>query len=203
MSPERVLVLACGALAKELLDVVQRNRLDHVTADFLPAKLHNTPNLIPAAVGRRLKRGDYDYALVGYGDCGTAGALDAVLEEFDAERLPGAHCYEFFATGNVFASMHDDVPGTFYLTDFLVRHFDRLVWRGLGLDRHPDLLDAYFGNYERIMYLSQFASPDLVEDAERCANKLGLAFEHRDVGLGDLETTLIGLPGIRKAAQPV
>lgn len=203
MSPERVLVLACGALAREVSDLARRNRLNHVTVGFLPAKLHNTPALIPAAVGRRLKRGDYDYALVGYGDCGTAGKLDAVLANFNAERLLGAHCYEFFAAGNVFASMHADVPGTFYLTDFLVRHFDRLVWRGLGLHRHPELLDAYFGNYERVMYLSQFASPDLVVEARRCADKLGLRFEHLHVGLGDLEVALLDLPGVAMPAERV
>ena len=192
MPPDRVLVLGCGALAKELLDVVRRNRLDHVTVECLPAKLHNTPAQIPGAVARRLARGGYDRALIGYGDCGTAGALDAVLEQFGAERLPGAHCYEFFATGDVFAAIHDDDPRTFYLTDFLVRQFDRVVWAGLKLDRHPELLDAYFGNYRRVVYLSQFEDPDMVGRARRCADKLGLQFEHRHVGLGELETDLIG-----------
>ena len=198
MPPEQLLVLGCGALAKELLEVVGRNRLDHVTVECLPAKLHNTPAQIPAAVAQRLAAGGYDRALIGYGDCGTAGALDVVLEEFGADRLPGAHCYEFFATGNVFASIHDDDPGTFYLTDFLVRHFHRLVWKGLGLDRHPQLLADYFGNYRRVVYLSQFDNPDMVELARECADKLGLQFEHRSVGLGDLETELIEFSSTRR-----
>ncbi|MEE9178093.1 MAG: DUF1638 domain-containing protein [Acidimicrobiia bacterium] len=192
MQPDRVLLLGCGALAKEMADVVLQNRLDHVTVECLPAKLHNTPAEIPRAVAGRLASGGYDRALIAYGDCGTAGALDAVLEEFGAERLAGAHCYEFFARSDVFTAIHDDDPRTFYLTDFLVRHFDRLVWAGLKLDRHPELLEAYFGNYVRVMYLSQFDSSDMVDRARRCADKLGLRFEHRHVGLGELETKLIG-----------
>jgi uncharacterized protein DUF1638 len=192
VQPDHVLVLGCGALAKEMADVVARNRLDHVTVECLPAKLHNTPAEIPRAVANRLARGGYDRALIGYGDCGTAGALDAVLDEFGAERLAGAHCYEFFASSDVFAAIHDDDPRTFYLTYFLARHFDRLVWAGLKLDRHPELLEAYFGNYRRVVYLSQFKSLDLVERARLCADKLGLRFEHRHVGLGELETKLIG-----------
>ncbi len=203
MQPERVLVLGCGALAKELADVVRRNRLDHVTVECLPAKLHNTPAQIPGAVAHRLARGGYDRVLIGYGDCGTAGALDVVLEEFGAERLPGAHCYEFFATGDVFAAIHDDDPGTFYLTDFLVRHFDRLVWAGLKLDRHPELLDAYFGNYRRVVYLSQFDNPDMVARARQCADKLGLRFEHSHVGFGELETELIRFSRARRAEAAV
>ena len=196
---EKILVLGCGALARELLDVVRRNGLDNVTVECLPAKYHNTPSLIPGAVAKRLERGGFDRALIGYGDCGTGGALDAVLEEFGAERLPGAHCYEFFATGDVFAGIHDDDPRTFYLTDFLARNFDRLVWTGLGLDRHPELLDAYFGNYRRVVYLSQLDDKDTVAAAQRGAARLGLEFEHRRVGLGDLETEIVEFSQIRTA----
>jgi len=199
MSPERVLVLACGALAAELLDVVNRNRLDHVTVEFVPSRLHNTPALIPGAVSRRLARGGYDRAIIGYGDCGTAGALDAVLENFDAERLPGAHCYEFFSTGSLFASFQDDTPGTFYLTDFLVRHFHRLVWESLGLDRHPELLATYFGSYQRVLYVSQFEDSGLMLEAQRCAERLGLNFEHHHVGLGNLEASLSCLSSTARA----
>jgi len=128
---------------------------------------------------------------VGYADCGTGGALDAVLEAKGVERLPGAHCYEFFATSDVFESLSEQEPGTFYLTDFLVRHFDRLVWRGLGLDRWPHLRDDYFGNYKRLVYLSQVRTPDLVDRAKAAASRLGLEFEHRPVGYGDLATSLV------------
>lgn len=190
---DRLLVIACGALAKELLDVVRLNSLDWVDVECLPARLHNTPDLIPAAVEERLDfaLGRYREVFVGYADCGTGGMLDKVLEARGVERLPGAHCYEFFATNGVFASLHDKEPGTFYLTDFLVRHFERLVWAGLGLDRWPQLRDDYFGNYQRLVYLSQIGTPDLVERAEAAASRLGLDFEHRPVGYGDLATSLV------------
>jgi hypothetical protein len=190
---DRLLVIACGALARELLDVIRLNSLDWVDVECLPASLHNTPDLIPAAVEARLDSalGSYREVLVGYADCGTGGKLDSVLEARGVERLPGAHCYEFFATSDVFASLHDQEPGTFYLTDFLARHFDRLVWNGLGLDRWPQLRDDYFGNYRRLVYLSQIDSPDLVDRARAAASGLGLAFEQRRVGYGDLATTLV------------
>jgi hypothetical protein len=117
--------------------------------------------------------------------------LDRVLEERGIERLPGAHCYEFYATSPRFAALHDREPGTFYLTDFLTRHFDRLVWAGLGLDRWPELREHYFGNYRRLVYLSQVESDDLIESARNAAARLGLEFEHRHVGYGDLATTLV------------
>jgi hypothetical protein len=188
-----VLVIACGALAKEVLDVVRVNSLDWVDVECLPSRLHNTPDLIPAAVAQRIDSGleRYREVFVGYADCGTGGALDAVLEARGVERLPGAHCYEFFATSDVFQSLSEQEPGTFYLTDFLVRHFDRLVWRGLGLDRWPHLRDDYFGNYRRLVYLSQIETPDLIARAKIAASRLGLAFEHRSVGYGDLTTGLV------------
>jgi hypothetical protein len=190
---DRLLVIACGALAKELLDVIRLNSLDWVDVECLPARLHNTPDLIPAAVEERLDSalGRYREVLVGYADCGTGGKLDSVLEARGVERLPGAHCYEFFATSDVFASLHDQEPGTFYLTDFLARHFDRLVWKGLGLDRWPQLRDDYFANYRRLVYLSQIDSPELVERARTAASRLGLGFEQTRVGYGDLATSLV------------
>ncbi len=188
-----VLVIACGALAKEILEVVRVNSLDWVDVECLPSRLHNTPDRIPAAIAEKVDSGleRYREVFVGYADCGTGGALDAVLEERGVERLPGAHCYEFFATSDVFESLSEQEPGTFYLTDFLVRHFDRLVWRGLGLDRWPHLRDDYFGNYKRLVYLSQVETPDLIARAELAASRLSLAFEHRPVGYGDLATSLV------------
>jgi hypothetical protein len=189
----RLLVIACGALAREIRQVISLNSLDWVDLECLPASLHNTPDRIPAAVEERLDgaAGRYRDVFVGYADCGTGGRLDRVLEARGVERLPGAHCYEFFATSPVFTSLHDEEPGTFYLTDFLVKHFDRLVWAGLGLDRWPHLLDDYFGNYRRLVYLSQIDSPDLVEKAREAATLLGLVFEHRQVGYGELESSLV------------
>lgn len=194
---ERVLVIACGALAREMVDVVRGNGLDWVDVECLPASLHNTPKKITAAVADRLDRAGHKYnkVFVGYADCGTGGELDRLLEERGVERLPGAHCYEFFAGSDLFASLHDADPATFYLTDFLAKHFDRLVWDGLGLDRWPQLRDDYFGNYRRLVYLSQTQSPDLVEKARSAAERLGLEFEHKHVGYGDFGPALIGAAG--------
>ena len=189
MKAGRLLIIACGALARELGDVIKTSRLDWVDIECLPAVLHNTPKLITDAVRERLDRasGRYDMIFVGYADCGTGGMLDRLLEERGIERLPGAHCYEFFAGANRFAQLHEEDPATFYLTDFLVKHFDRLVWQGLGLDRWPQLRDDYFGNYRRVIYLSQVSSDVLVPRAMEAAARLGLAFEHHHVGYGDFQ----------------
>ena len=191
-APPRVLVLACGALAREIQDVTAANGWGHVDMECLPAILHSTPDDIPGAVAHRLERAldDYDRILVGYADCGTGGLLDRVIERYGVERLPGAHCYEFFAGHRVFSRLHDEELGTFYLTDFLVKHFDRLVWRTLGLDRHPQLLDTYFANYRRLVYLSQIADQQLIRQAEHCAARLGLTFEHRHTEYGEMAIEL-------------
>ncbi|NND01276.1 MAG: DUF1638 domain-containing protein [Acidimicrobiia bacterium] len=190
--PPRVLVLACGALAREIRDVTAANGWDHVDLECLPATLHNTPKDIPAAVDRRLTvaRGTYDRIMVGYADCGTGGLLEPIVERHGAEMLPGAHCYEFFAGHDLFAALHEAELGTFYLTDFLVKHFDRMVWRNLGLDRHPELRDMYFGNYRKVIYLSQLDDPALVNRAHEAADRLGLEFEHRPVGYGEMAIEL-------------
>jgi hypothetical protein len=191
-----VLVIGCGALAKELLDIVSRSRLESLRVECLPAILHNRPEKIPAAVRARLEAATgYDTIFVAYGDCGTGGALDVVLDEFGVERLPGAHCYQFYAGNEAFDAMHEEEPGTLYLTDYLARHFDRLIWRGLGLDRWPELLEDYFGNYQRIVYLAQTEDPVLTEEARRAAQRLGLGFERRFVGYGEMEPELVRISG--------
>ena len=192
-SPPRLLVLACGALASEILYFIRLNDWPNVTLSCLPARWHNTPDRIVPELENRLQEvaGSYEKVLIGYADCGTRGHLDALVERWDnVERLPGAHCYEFFATPPRFMELHDSEPGTFYLTDFLTRHFDRLVWQSLGLDRHPQLRDMYFGNYRKLVYLSQFEEPSLLERAREAADRLGLEFHHRRVGLGDLGASL-------------
>jgi hypothetical protein len=193
MTKPRLLVVACGALAREIRDVTDANGFDWVEVECLPAILHNTPESIPAAVEDRLNAvgGHYESVFVAYADCGTGGMLDRVLEQRGIERLPGAHCYEFYATGPLFGDLHRKEPGTFYLTDFLTRHFDRLVWSGLGLDRWPELRDQYFGNYRRLVYLSQVESAGLIDEARSAAMRLDLEFEHRHVGHGDLAATLV------------
>lgn len=192
MGAPSVLVIGCGALARELLDVVAHHALPNIRVECLPAILHNRPEKIPEAVRARLESAKgYDRVFVAYGDCGTGGMLDRVLDEFGVERLPGAHCYQFYAGVQAFDSMHDEEPATLYLTDYLARHFERLIWQGLGLDRHPELAEDYFGNYRRLVYLAQLDDPRLTEEARQAAARLGLVFERRLVGYGELERDLV------------
>ena len=194
------LVIACGALAREIAALKRANRWDLIEVRCLPAELHNRPERIAPAVQDeiRAQRGRYAQVFVAYADCGTGGALDALLAAEGIERLPGAHCYEFFATSPVFAQLHDAEPGTFYLTDFLLRHFERLVIRPLGLDRHPELKDEYFRNYRRLVYLSQVERAAAVEQARAIAVRFGFAFEHRVTGYGELGTRLAALAAGRE-----
>lgn len=195
--PGRILVIGCGALARELVELTRHSGFDGIDVTCLPASLHNRPAEIPAAVERRIReRGaGYETVFVAYADCGTAGRLDAVLEGPGIERIPGAHCYEFYAGARAFAQLAEDEPGTFYLTDYLARHFERLVIRGLGLDRHPELLPSYFGNYRRIVYLSQGDDPAVLAAARVAANRIGLAFHHRPTGFGELGAAVLALAG--------
>src|SRR6185312_4521549 len=179
---KRPLVIGCGALARELVELTRRAGLPAMDLTCLPASLHNRPERIPAAVQariRRARREGYERIFVAYADCGTGGRLDNVLDAEDVARLEGAHCYEVYAGRAAFAGLHDEELGTFYLTDYLVRNFDRLVVRGLGLDRHPGLLPVYFGNYRRLVYLAQVEDPELTARADAAARRLGLAFERR------------------------
>ena len=176
----RVLVIACGAIASELVRIKALNNWDHIEFQCLPAALHNTPEDIPAAVKAKIQSQTdrYEKIFVAYADCGTAGKLDEVLDEFDVERIPGAHCYQFFAGKDVFNQFADTEPGTFYLTDFLARHFERLVIKGLKLDQRPQLIPYVFGNYKRVLYLAQTESEELQALAARHADFLGLEYEY-------------------------
>jgi hypothetical protein len=187
------LVIGCGALAPELVSLTRRAGLPAMDLACLPATLHNRPERIPELIRARIRRAraeGYDRILVAYADCGTGGRLDRVLEAEGVDRLDGAHCYEVFAGRAAFADLSDAEPGTFYLTDFLARNFERLVVRGLGLDRHPELQPLYFGNYRRLVFLAQTDDPALTTLARRGARRLGLIFERRFTGLGDLATQL-------------
>jgi hypothetical protein len=190
--PDRVLVIGCGALARELVALIDQAGLDNVDLTCLPATLHNRPGGIPALVREKIRaaRPRYQRIFIAYADCGTGGLLDSMLADEGVERLPGAHCYEFYAGAAAFAAITDEELGSFFLTDFLARNFDRLVIKGLGLDRHPELLSTYFGNYTRLVYLAQTDDPALVTAARRGARRLGLAFEHRRTGYGDLRTSI-------------
>ena len=188
----RVLVLACGAIAREVLAVIQTGGWSHVDVRCLPAQLHSRPERIPAAVDAKLRElaPRYERVFVAYADCGTGGTLDPVLERHGVERLPGAHCYGFLAGNDVWDAIHEEDPATFYLTDFLARHFEAIVIRGLGLDRHPQLLSQYFGNYRRLLYLAQTDDADLRARAQAAARRLGLEYEERRTGYGDLVPSL-------------
>jgi len=182
----RVLIIACGALAREIIAVRDLNGLDHIDLTCLPAQLHNTPDKIPDEVRRTilLHRDAYSEILIGYGDCGTGGLLDKVLEETGARRIAGAHCYAFFSGLDEFDKLAEEELGTFYLTDFLARHFQTMVIEPLGLDWHPHLRDMYFAHYKRLVYLAQTDNPDLEEAARNAADRLDLTFEIRRTGYG-------------------
>jgi len=191
--PPEVLVLACGAVAREVLQVIRLNGWTHVDVRCLPAKLHSTPEKIAGAVDAKLREhaGRYARVFVAYADCGTGGALDAVLERHRVERLPGAHCYGFLAGNEAWDAMQEEEAGTYYLTDFLARHFDALVVRPYRLDTHPELVQVMFGNYRRVVYLAQTDDPALRQRAAAAAAFLGLAFEQRRTGYGELEPSLV------------
>jgi hypothetical protein len=198
--PRRVLIIACGALAREVLAL----KLDAIDVACLPAQLHNHPKRIPEAMRAKIRanREAYDEILCLYGDCGTGGELDRVLAEEGVSRIEGAHCYAFYAGEEAFAVLAEEEPGTFYLTDFLVRHFDALVIRGLGLDRFPELRADYFGNYRRVVHLAQFDDPDMETKAKAAAERLGLAYERRFTGLDGIRSFLEGATQKKGASWP-
>jgi len=222
-----VLVIACGALARELLAINELNGLGNVTVECLPASLHNRPKEIPELVRQRIRRArspqaasqaeferlpltdtallddemrvldgtrtTFDTILIGYADCGTGGLLEKVCREEGVEMLAGAHCYQFFATHQRFDELQDHALGSFYLTDFLARNWERLIWDGLGIAKHPELRDMYFGNYTRLVYLAQTDDPKALAAAHDCAARLDLELHIEQTGYGELETTLVDL----------
>jgi hypothetical protein len=193
----RAVIIACGALAHEITALRRANDWRHIDVQCLPPELHNRPEKIPDAVRAAIHaaRGHFDSIFVAYGDCGTGGLLDRVLTEEGVERIPGAHCYEFYATEPVFAQLAQAEIGTFYLTDFLARHFDRLVIQGLGLDRHPELFPMYFGHYHKLVYLAQAPAEGSRERASEIAARMGLEFEYRLTGYGTLGTAVTAFAG--------
>ena len=230
MTAPRVLVIACGALARELLAITELNGLVNVTIECLPASLHNRPKEIPELVRQRIHRargkddmlqddmvpgtnsstgasppgdnqlldagtepaaGTFDEILIGYADCGTGGLLDKVCAEENVEMLAGAHCYQFFATAPRFNELQDHALGSFYLTDFLARNWERLIWDGMGIAKHPELRDMYFGSYTRCVYLEQTDDPKARAAAHECADRLGLELHIEHTGYGELESTMV------------
>ena len=191
--PTRLVIVGCGALAREMVALTRG--IPGVRIEAVDARLHMRPQLIADAVAAKVEKvrareGRDVRIFVAYADCGTAGSLDAYLEREGIDRIEGAHCYEFYSGAAAYEALQEEEVGTFYLTDFLARQFESIIWTGLGLDRHPELLPDYFGNYRRLVYLAQSDDPDLTARAEAAALRLGLAFERRATGFGDLATSI-------------
>ncbi|GIL00933.1 MAG: hypothetical protein BroJett030_08320 [Alphaproteobacteria bacterium] len=195
-APERLRIIACGAIAREIIAVLAANAMNHVELTCLPAILHNHPDRIPAEVEREIaeaRAAGIGRIFIAYADCGTGGILDNVCEAHGVERIAGPHCYSFFTGNAAFAADADTNITAFFLTDFLARQFDAFVTRPLGLDRHPELRDAYFGNYDKLVYLAQTDDAELDRRAEAAARFLGLAYERRRTGYGDLTDAIASL----------
>jgi len=195
LAPEargRILLLACGALAHEIVALRKANGWTHLDLQCLPANLHLWPDRIPAAVEAAVEahRDSYDSIFVVYADCGTGGLLQQKCKDLGVEMIDGPHCYSFFEGNATFAAHAENEFTAFYLTDFLVRQFDAFVWKPMGLDRHPGLRDMYFGNYTKLVYQAQTDDPALDARARDCADRLGLAYERRFTGYGDLAVAL-------------
>lgn len=192
-----VLLIACGALGREIVDLIEMNRWRHLDVTCLPAFFHHKPALIPEAIRGKIRdaRGRYRKIYVLYGDCGTGGLLDRVLEEEgNIERIEGPHCFSFFAGNAAFAAQGDDDMTAFFLTDYFCRYFDKFVWQALGLDRRADMMQFVFGNYRKIVYLAQTEDADLEAKARGIAVRLGLTYEYRFRGYGDLGSFMSSVP---------
>ncbi|MBX2836920.1 MAG: DUF1638 domain-containing protein [Gammaproteobacteria bacterium] len=191
-TPAKTLVLACGAISHELVAVLKANDWHHIDIQCLPADWHNTPELIAPAIEQKILENQlkYDRILVGYGDCGSGGKLDVVLKKYGVERLPGDHCYAFFAGVDVFQKIYEDEIGTFYLTDYLATFFDRLILEGFGIKKHPELRDMYFGNYTRVLYLAQTENENMLNAAKAAASAINLPLEVHYTGLNPFQQAL-------------
>jgi hypothetical protein len=195
MAAGRILLIACGALAREILNLKKANSWDHMDLTCLPAKLHLYPEKITEAVTEAvaINRASYDEIFVVYADCGTGGLLQTACDDMGVQMVAGPHCYSFFEGNERFANISESEFTAFYLTDFLVRQFEAFIIKPMGLHRHPELRDLYFGNYEKLVYQAQTDDPALTEKAKAAAKTLGLGFERRLTGYGDLEVTLKAL----------
>ena len=192
---DKILILACGALSKEVSALIRLNGWTHLETRYLPAILHNTPEIIAEQLRMNLQSAQAKFSriFIGYADCGTGGEIDSLLDEFGVQRLPGAHCYEFYSGNQSFAGMMDEEPGSFFLTDFLVEAFEKLVWQGMKIDRHPELLQVYFKHYKKLVYLGQTENSELQTQADEIASRLELKYEYRYTGYGDLAPALSAL----------
>jgi hypothetical protein len=186
---DRLLVIACGMIAREVLAVKQQLKLDHLELTCLPAEFHFYPDRIAPAMDKAIEKAKaegYSHIFVGYADCGTGGLLDRLIEKHGVERMAGPHCFAFYQGMDAYAKVADGDMMSFYMTDFLCRQFDAFFIKPLGLDKHPELIKDYFGNYEKLIYLAQTDDAELDKVAEKAAAMLGLAYERRATGYGDL-----------------
>ncbi|UUP16023.1 hypothetical protein NTH_00463 [Nitratireductor thuwali] len=195
---EKVLVIACGMIAREVLAVRQRLGFDHIELTCLPAQYHYRPDRIAPEIDKAVEKArseGYRHIFIGYADCGTGGALDRVCEKHGVERIAGPHCFAFYQGLEAFEKVMEDDMMSFYMTDFLCRHFDAFFMRPLALDRHPELIQDFFGNYEKVIYLAQTEDPVLEKVARAAARLLGLEYERRFTGYGDLSQAMAQAAG--------
>ncbi|MEP7454794.1 DUF1638 domain-containing protein [Phyllobacterium sp. SB3] len=198
IQPETVRIIACGMIAREILAIRQRFGLEHLQLTCLPAEYHHHPDKIAPSVDQAIQKAKAEgvaKVFIGYADCGTGGLLDRVCEKHGVERIAGPHCFSFYAGNELFAAQWDDDMTSFFMTDFLARHFDAFMVKPLGLDRHPELREMYFGNYKKMIYMAQTDDPELSIKAEKAAEFLGLVYERRLTGYGDL------IPALTAAAN--
>jgi hypothetical protein len=201
---QKVRVIACGMIAREILEVCRINGLDHISLTCLPAEYHNHPENIAPETDKAIRKAraeGYEHIFVGYADCGTGGMLDKVCAEHGVSRIAGPHCFSFYIGNDTFEAADGDYLTTFFVTDFLARHFEAFLVKPLGLDRHPELREMYFGNYQRVLYIAQTDDPALTEKARAAAEFLGLPFERQLTGYGDLAPALQQAGRLVKAPQ--
>ena len=192
MKNKDILIIGCGAIAHEVSEIIALNNWDNVRLQCLNAELHNTPKILPRKIKETIDSNinDYSKIFLAYADCGTGGLIDLLLKDYDIERLDGAHCYEFYSGSSVFKELSEKEIGTFYLTDFLVKNFDRLVIEGLGIQKYPSLKEDYFRNYKNVVYLAQLQDNVLESKARECADYLNLEFSVHFTGLKNLGNQL-------------
>jgi len=192
MKNKDILIIGCGAIAHEVSEIIELNNWDNVRLQCLNAELHNTPKILPRKIKEAIDSNinDYSKIFLAYADCGTGGLIDLLLKDYDIERLDGAHCYEFYSGSSVFKELSEKEIGTFYLTDFLVKNFDRLVIEGLGIQKYPSLKEDYFRNYKNVVYLAQLQDNVLESKARECADYLNLEFSVHFTGLQNLGNQL-------------
>lgn len=185
-------IICCGAIANEIVTIIRQNGWGHMKVECLPAKLHMEPSALPKSVRAKIRAGRArgDEVIVLYSDCGTGGGMAKVLEEEGVENIGGAHCYEVFTGSEAFKELMEDEPGSFFVTDFLARHFQKLVFNGLGLDRFPKLRDVYFGKYRQMVYLVQRENAENLARAKAAAASIGLKLEVRHTGYGGFQKFL-------------